>query len=234
MSTTFTALAYNLTFLREQGVLKRMRGTPLPSGSYLLRARRQRRHERGDPDRDRHRRRPRVLRPRLAARLGRAGRVRRRRRDLLRLARRRALARDPELRVRAGVRQRRVRAGDPHLRRVLRRQAGPGLPPRHRPGAAAQAPDRRALRGDGQGHVARRQHQRARRDRRVGGARDRARDPRLQLGAAASPDRIRRRSRAGNDPRRPIVAGPDDEFARRLAPGVYLELGQGRVAPFLS
>ena len=35
MSTTFTALAYNLTFLREQGVLKRMRGTPLPSGFYL-------------------------------------------------------------------------------------------------------------------------------------------------------------------------------------------------------
>jgi ABC-2 type transport system permease protein len=35
MSTTFTALAYNLTFLREQGVLKRMRGTPLPSGIYL-------------------------------------------------------------------------------------------------------------------------------------------------------------------------------------------------------
>ena len=35
MSTTFTALAYNLTFLREQGVLKRMRGTPLPSGTYL-------------------------------------------------------------------------------------------------------------------------------------------------------------------------------------------------------
>ena len=35
MSTTFTAMAYNLTFLREQGVLKRMRGTPLPSGIYL-------------------------------------------------------------------------------------------------------------------------------------------------------------------------------------------------------
>src|SRR6204780_6006094 len=35
MSTTFTALAYNLTFLREQGVLKRMRGTPLPSAAYL-------------------------------------------------------------------------------------------------------------------------------------------------------------------------------------------------------
>jgi ABC-2 type transport system permease protein len=35
MSTTFTALAYNLVFLREQGVLKRMRGTPLSSGVYL-------------------------------------------------------------------------------------------------------------------------------------------------------------------------------------------------------
>jgi ABC-2 type transport system permease protein len=35
MSTTFTALAFNLTFLREQGVLKRIRGTPLPSGVYL-------------------------------------------------------------------------------------------------------------------------------------------------------------------------------------------------------
>src|ERR1700750_916876 len=35
MSTTFSALAMNVTFLREQGVLKRMRGTPLPSGAYL-------------------------------------------------------------------------------------------------------------------------------------------------------------------------------------------------------
>jgi ABC-2 type transport system permease protein len=35
MSTTFTALAFNMTFLREQGVLKRMRGTPLPAGVYL-------------------------------------------------------------------------------------------------------------------------------------------------------------------------------------------------------
>ena len=35
LSTTFTALAYNMTLLREQGVLKRMRGTPLPSGVYL-------------------------------------------------------------------------------------------------------------------------------------------------------------------------------------------------------
>src|SRR5436305_4157298 len=35
MATTFSALAFNLTFLREEGVLKRMRGTPLPAGSYL-------------------------------------------------------------------------------------------------------------------------------------------------------------------------------------------------------
>jgi ABC-2 type transport system permease protein len=35
MTTTFSALAMNLTFLREQGILKRLRGTPLPSGAYL-------------------------------------------------------------------------------------------------------------------------------------------------------------------------------------------------------
>jgi ABC-2 type transport system permease protein len=35
MATTFTALAFSMTFLREQGVLKRIRGTPLPSGAYL-------------------------------------------------------------------------------------------------------------------------------------------------------------------------------------------------------
>jgi ABC-2 type transport system permease protein len=36
MATTFSSLTMNLTFLREQGVLKRMRGTPLPESSYLL------------------------------------------------------------------------------------------------------------------------------------------------------------------------------------------------------
>src|SRR5436309_8171263 len=36
MSTTFTALAFNMTFLREQGILKRIRGMPLPSVSYLM------------------------------------------------------------------------------------------------------------------------------------------------------------------------------------------------------
>ena len=34
MSTTFSAFAFNLTFLREAGILKRMRGTPLPSWAY--------------------------------------------------------------------------------------------------------------------------------------------------------------------------------------------------------
>ncbi len=35
MSTTFSALAFNMTFLREAGILKRIRGTPLPGGAYL-------------------------------------------------------------------------------------------------------------------------------------------------------------------------------------------------------
>jgi ABC-2 type transport system permease protein len=35
MSTTFSALAMNITYLRETGVLKRMRGTPLPTSAYL-------------------------------------------------------------------------------------------------------------------------------------------------------------------------------------------------------
>jgi ABC-2 type transport system permease protein len=35
MSTTFNALAFNLTGLRELGILKRVRGTPLPTSAYL-------------------------------------------------------------------------------------------------------------------------------------------------------------------------------------------------------
>jgi ABC-2 type transport system permease protein len=35
VSTTFVALAMNVVALREQGILKRLRGTPLPSGAYL-------------------------------------------------------------------------------------------------------------------------------------------------------------------------------------------------------
>jgi ABC-2 type transport system permease protein len=34
-AANFVALAYNLTGLREQGILKRLRGTPLPSSAYL-------------------------------------------------------------------------------------------------------------------------------------------------------------------------------------------------------
>jgi ABC-2 type transport system permease protein len=36
LSATFTALAYQMTFMREQGILKRIRGTPMPGGAYLL------------------------------------------------------------------------------------------------------------------------------------------------------------------------------------------------------
>jgi ABC-2 type transport system permease protein len=35
MSTTFSSLAMSLTYLRESGVLKRVRGTPLPTSAYL-------------------------------------------------------------------------------------------------------------------------------------------------------------------------------------------------------
>ena len=35
LATTFTALAFNLTLLRDDGVLKRIRGTPMPAGAYL-------------------------------------------------------------------------------------------------------------------------------------------------------------------------------------------------------
>jgi len=35
LATTFTSLAFNITILREDGVLKRWRGTPMPAGSYL-------------------------------------------------------------------------------------------------------------------------------------------------------------------------------------------------------
>ena len=66
MTTTFVALAMNLVFLREQGVLKRLRGTPLPSGNYLARARGPRGDEHRDPAGDRHRRRRAALRRRAA------------------------------------------------------------------------------------------------------------------------------------------------------------------------
>jgi ABC-2 type transport system permease protein len=35
LATTFTSLAYNLTWLREDGILKRIRGTPMPPTAYV-------------------------------------------------------------------------------------------------------------------------------------------------------------------------------------------------------
>jgi ABC-2 type transport system permease protein len=35
VSATFVAVAHNLVFLRETGILKRLRGTPMPGSSYL-------------------------------------------------------------------------------------------------------------------------------------------------------------------------------------------------------
>jgi ABC-2 type transport system permease protein len=35
MATTFNAMAFNVSMLREQGILKRLRGTPLPPASYF-------------------------------------------------------------------------------------------------------------------------------------------------------------------------------------------------------
>ena len=54
LATTFSALAYNMVFLREQGILKRMRGTPLPSRRLPARDRRQRGHEHRGADRPDH------------------------------------------------------------------------------------------------------------------------------------------------------------------------------------
>jgi ABC-2 type transport system permease protein len=35
MATTFTALAFNMVFMREQGILKRIHGTPVPPTTFL-------------------------------------------------------------------------------------------------------------------------------------------------------------------------------------------------------
>jgi ABC-2 type transport system permease protein len=35
LATTFTSLAFNLTWLRDEGVLKRIRGTPMPPAAYV-------------------------------------------------------------------------------------------------------------------------------------------------------------------------------------------------------
>ncbi len=70
MSTTFTALAYNIVFLRERGVLKRIRGTPLPTISYFGGVAANAVTNTALADRDHHGRRQAVLRDRLAASSG--------------------------------------------------------------------------------------------------------------------------------------------------------------------
>jgi ABC-2 type transport system permease protein len=35
LATTFTSLAFNLTWLRDDGILKRIRGTPMPPAAYV-------------------------------------------------------------------------------------------------------------------------------------------------------------------------------------------------------
>jgi ABC-2 type transport system permease protein len=35
VATTFTSLAFNLTYLRQEGILKRIRGVPIPTAAYL-------------------------------------------------------------------------------------------------------------------------------------------------------------------------------------------------------
>ena len=113
MSATFISLAYNLTNLRERGILKRLRGTPLPPSAYIaglaanavanaalqlaivIVAGRL------------------VVRRGLAVGLGVARRVRGGRRRLLRAARRGARARHPQPGVRARLRQRGLPAAAP-------------------------------------------------------------------------------------------------------------------------
>jgi ABC-2 type transport system permease protein len=135
MSTTFSALAMNLTALREQGILKRMRGTPLPSGSYLAALAANAVTNAAIQ----------IVIVVLAGKLffGIPWP-----RDYLELvvfvaagvavpglARRRVLPRHPELRLGPGLRERRLPAGHLRLRRLLRRRERAGVAARHRPRA---------------------------------------------------------------------------------------------------
>ena len=136
MSATFTSLAYNLTTLRERGILKRLRGTPLPTSAYLagLAANAVANA---------------FLQVAIVLVVGHvllgvswpgdwlslgvfvcAGVICF---ALLGVALSHA---DPEPGVRARLRQRRLPAADPDRGRVLRRRRGAQHHPRHRPGAA--------------------------------------------------------------------------------------------------
>ena len=70
MSTTFNALAFNITALRETGILKRVRGTPLPTSAYLAGIAGSAITNTGAADRDHHRLRASAVRARLAAGAG--------------------------------------------------------------------------------------------------------------------------------------------------------------------
>ena len=161
VATTFTALAFNLTYLRQEGILKRMRGVPIPTVSYLAGLF-------GSAVMNAFLQVAIVVvlgqgpvRRGLARRLAAAGRLHRPRRRLLRLARRRLRAPDPERRLGAGLHERGLPAADLHLGRLLLGRRLPADPARDRGGAAADARDRRALGGD---------HRRRRRRPRRGGA----------------------------------------------------------------
>ena len=71
VATTFTALAFNLTYLREEGILKRMRGRADPDRLLPRRAARLGGDERLRPGGDRGRGRQAAVRRRLARRTGR-------------------------------------------------------------------------------------------------------------------------------------------------------------------
>ena len=150
MSTTFTALAYNIVFLRERGVLKRIRGTPLPTGSYL-----------GGVAANAVTNT--ALQIAIVVIAGRvffgigwpkewlelivfvlAGVV------CLADARRGVRPRDPQLRVHRGIRQRGVPAGRVRLLLRVRHRERTRVPAERRRRAAVEAADRRAVWGDGQ------------------------------------------------------------------------------------
>ncbi len=156
LATTFTALAFNLTILRDDGVLKRIRGTPIPAGAYLtglmgsvtLNA---------------------FLQVAMVvvvgnvaygvdwpAEPGAAVPVHRARRGLLRGPRGRVLACDSKRGRGTRLHERRLSAADLHIGRLLFvRRPARGAQGRSR-GPSAQAPDRRPFRRDHRGHERRR------------------------------------------------------------------------------
>ena len=155
MASTFNAIAMNMTFRREQGLLKRARGTPMPTGSYLggifgnvaLNGSIQVALV--------------VVRRALLFGLPMAHHwdelidLHGRRDLLVHRAGHRVLAPDPELRRRAGLHELRVPAVDPARRRVLR--SGDhlvGRARRHRARAADQPLHRRHARRDPAGRRA--------------------------------------------------------------------------------